>query len=228
MKRELLELNQEDRNIFLEIEKVRQNIIKMNIEFEMIDYGAGDPTSKRTEKTMNNGVKRSTSTKEMCSFGIKQKEAEFIYRLIKTNKPKKILELGTCCGFSSIYMAMASPKSLIYTIEGDKELAKIAGINIKKFNLKNVVQEIGKFKNVLPPFLNSIGEIDFVFIDGHHDKGATIQYFNQIKKNISNDGIMVFDDILWSEPMKLAWSEIIKDKDIKEYEDLTKLGICYM
>jgi len=224
----MIKLNNEDYNIFEEIEKQRENIINKNSILNIIDYGAGSPVDTRTKEEMYIGNKVKTSTSDMCKIGLKNNWAEFMYQLIKTHKPNHILELGTCCGFSSIYMSKANTSSKIFTIEGSEELAKVAQENRDKLNCNNVIQKIGKFQDILIPVLEEIQNVDFAFIDGHHDKDATIEYFNIIKPFLNKNAIIVFDDISWSDGMQEAWQKIIKDKDIIKYEDMKKLGICYL
>jgi len=217
-----------DLKIFEEIEEIRENIKQQNLEVQFLDFGAGDPKEKRDEKTMSKGVQSVRYTKELCQIGLKNEWSQLIYSLVKEHKPNTILELGTCCGFSSIYMSKANKSSTIYTIEGACEVAKIAAKNIQKANCDNIIQKVGKFNDVLQPLLREIKSVDFAFIDGHHDKDATLKYFKDIKPFLSTNAIVVFDDISWSEGMKESWKTIIRDKDIKKYEDLEKLGICYL
>lgn len=220
-------MDKEDLKIFDEIEQVREYIIKENIPLNVIDYGAGNPSSTRTEAEMYQGKLVKTSTGEMCKIGLKKNWAELLYKIIKNNKPNKVLELGTCCGFSSIYMSKASPSSIIYTIEGSHELAETAKENRKKLNCTNVIQKVGKFQDIVGETLEEMKSVDLAFIDGHHDKKATLDYYKKIKPYLNKNAIVIFDDISWSEGMKEAWNEILKDPTITNHEDLKKLGICY-
>jgi len=224
----MIELTKEDYDIFQEIEKRREEIIDLNKTFDFIDYGAGSPDAKLTKDQMYNGVRKKISTKEMCRIGLKGNWVEFLYKMVKKYKPKNILELGTCCGFSSIYMSKANPSAVIYTIEGSKELADIAKENIEKLNCNNIKQIVGRFQDVLSGALEGIGRVDFAFIDGHHDRDATIRYYETIKPYLSHKSIVIFDDISWSDGMKRAWEEIRRDPLIEKYEDLGKLGICFI
>lgn len=228
MKKLLDDISGDDILIFNEIEKIRESIKEKNIKIDFLDFGAGDPNDNRDNSQMSEGVKTTKYTKQLCQIGLKGEWAQLMYTLIKKYKPNNILELGTCCGFSSIYMAKANPSSNIYTIEGACEVANIASNNINQANVTNINQIIGKFDDVLASTLKDIKQIDFAFIDGHRDKDATIRYFGIIKPFLSQNAIVVFDDISWSDGMKECWTEIIKDKDIKSYENLEKLGICYL
>jgi len=221
-------LTQEDFAIFEKIEKIRDDIKQQNLKVEFLDFGAGNPEDNRDIDTMTQGVQTVKYTKELCQIGLKQKWAHLLYSLVKEKKPKVVLELGTCCGFSSIYMAKANEKSKIFTIEGACEVAEIASLNIEKANCNNIYQKSGKFKDVLPSLLPEISPINLAFIDGHHDKEATIEYYDMIKPYLSQNAIVVFDDISWSEGMKDCWDIIIQDADIKKHENLNKLGICYL
>ncbi|WP_417334670.1 O-methyltransferase [Halarcobacter sp.] len=223
-----MQLSKEDLTIFNEIEKIREEIKTERLPIILKDYGAGNPEDNRDEKQMYEGVKKSTNSFDLCSIGLKNEWAQKLYFLVKENKPKRILELGTCCGFSSIYMSKANKNSTIFTVEGDCNIAKLASNNIKKANCSNIKQYIGKFQDILDDVLEEIALIDFAFIDGHHDKDATIKYFNQIKPFLTENAIVVFDDISWSEGMKEAWEIIKKDSSIERVEDLQKLGICYI
>jgi len=222
------DLTVEDYAIFKNIEDVREDIKKQNIPIKVIDYGAGNPKDKRNKIQMYEGVEKITNSFDLCSIGLKDKWAHTMYSLVKKHKPKNILELGTCCGFSSIYMAKAYSDSTIHTIEGDCSVAELASENVRKLNCNNIKQYTGRFQDVLPNLLEEIKVIDLAFIDGHHDKEATIEYFSFVKPFLSKNAIVVFDDISWSEGMIEAWEIIKKDTTVREYKDLKKLGICYM
>jgi len=228
MKNLLQSITVDDKKIFSLIEDQREYIKNKNIPLKIIDYGAGDPNDTRTKQESHKGILKEVTTKQQCAIGLKDDFAKLMYALTKKYKPSNILELGTCCGFSSIYMAKGSPSSNIYTIEGDESVANIAKKNILSLNCKNINQYIGRFQDVLPSLLEEINKFSFVFIDGHHDEEATVNYFNQIKPFLSKSAIIVFDDISWSNGMIKAWDIIKNDKIFNSYDDLGKLGICYL
>ena len=224
-----IDFDKTDYQLFEQIESIREWIVRQDINIDFIDYGAGSPTFNRTDKEMYNGVASKTSTQSLCKIGIKGDFAHYLYALIKKHKPKKILELGTCCGFSSMYMAKACEQfGIVHTIEGSEQIAEIARKNLSKAGSNNVIQYIGRFQDILPDVLNKITKFDFVLIDGHHDKDATIRYFNQIKPYLSSLSIVIFDDIHWSKGMSQAWDLIKSDDAIKNYIDLNKLAVCYL
>lgn len=70
--------------------------------------------------------------------------------------------------------------------------------------------------------------IDFFFNDGHHDRDAVIEYFEQSKPYLANDAVIVFDDIDWSEGMSEAWKEIQRDDVTMVSIDLGGIGVVVL
>ena len=129
-------------------------------------------------------------------------------------------------------MSFFAPNSKIYTIEGSPNIAEIAKENHRFFGLSNVSVFVGRFDIVLPKLLEEISPIDFAFIDGHHDREATLSYFKQILPFMAKGGVMLFDDIAWSEGMSEAWREIVDFgvyKKIQEVgEEPWKMGVLWL
>lgn len=92
-----------------------------------------------------------------------------------------------------------------------------------KFNDIKIV--VGKFSDTLPKLLPKIDKIDFAFIDGHHDKNATIGYFEQILPFMNEGSVIAFDDINYNRNMTRAWDVIKQNKNSK---DDGKIGIIWL
>ena len=104
-------------------------------------------------------------------------------------------------------MAFAKSDATIVSIEGCYQISNIAKKQLKEFGIENTTLETGEFSKVIPTLKQS--NWDLVFFDGHHDKEATLNYFNQLLPTTHNDSVFIFDDIHWSKGMTQAW-EIIK------------------
>ena len=68
---------------------------------------------------------------------------------------------------------------------------------------------------------------DFVYIDGNHNKENTLRYFEILLDNVSNDSILIFDDIYWSSEMTEAWQQIIQHPKITVSIDTFYWGIVF-
>ena len=115
----------------------------------------------------------------------------FLIQILKIKNAKKVLEIGTAIGYSSILMALFTHVD-ITTIERDEKLYKIAEQNINKANLGK------KIKVILADAHDvSINDHDFdlLFIDAA--KASYIDFFEKFSKNISSGGIIVTDNLLF-------------------------------
>lgn len=214
------------KEILEKVEKRRGALQQSDAMLEVVDYGAGKPEDKRTKEQMQAGVRVEVLLKELASIGVKQDKAEIIYNLFKELQPKVILELGTCCGFSSSYMSFFAPLAKIWSIEGAEAVARVAKENHRYFKLENIEVLAGRFDLVLPTLLEKIPKIDFTFIDGHHNREATLAYFKQMLPFMNKGGVMLFDDIAWSEGMQEAWREITNEGFMAK--DYGKMGAIWI
>ena len=88
---------------------------------------------------------------------------------------KKILEIGTLGGYSTIWMARALPADgKLVTIEYDPHHAKTAQSNIARAGLGEMVDlRVGRALGVLPE-LTGEAPFDFVFIDADKPNNAAV------------------------------------------------------
>lgn len=210
------------------IEQKREELKESKALIEVIDYGAGSPNENRSKEQMQQGVISQIPLASLASIGVKKEKAQQIFEIFETLKPKRILELGTCCGFSSAYMGFFVPNAKIYTIEGSPNIAKVAKDSHRVFGLDNIKVLVGRFDEVLPKLLKEIDLIDFAFIDGHHDKNATLAYFQEILPFMAKGSVMLFDDIAWSAGMKEAWREVLAHNKHKRIQDFGWMGALWL
>ena len=119
----------------------------------------------------------------------------FLGFLIRITGAKKVLEIGTFTGYSALMMAASLPEDgKLITCDRDRKSTKIA----KKFWVKSGYDK--KIELKIGPALETIsklkGKFDFVFIDA--DKENYENYLNAILPMLSEKGLVVVDNVLWS------------------------------
>src|SRR3989344_6307004 len=122
-------------------------------------------------------------------FNIPREAGEYLNLLIKINKPRTILEVGTSNGYSTMWLAEPFPETEVITIEIKKDKVKMAGKNFDSSGLHNIKIIHGDALQELPK-INSY--FDFVFLDAI--KKDYLAYLNMIKLN--KGAIIVADNIL--------------------------------
>ena len=124
---------------------------------------------------------------------IKDEGLDLLLSIINLKKPKRILEVGTAVGFSSIMMALNS-KALIDTIERNKVMYQKA---IENVNLLELNQRIRVFYGDAVSFdLNNLeSSYDLIFIDAA--KAQNQVFFEKYSPLLNKDGVIVTDNILF-------------------------------
>lgn len=114
---------------------------------------------------------------------------DFLCTFIKENKIKKILEIGSAIGYSSIKMALLSSDIHVTTIERDNERYEMALKNISDFKLENQIKIIND--DVFNIDLDE--KFDLIFIDGA--KSQYIKFFEKFDKNLKTNGYIISDNL---------------------------------
>lgn len=119
---------------------------------------------------------------------------EKIEEILKEEKPKRILEIGTAVGYSATMFAKYTDENcIIDTIEIDEERAKEAKENIEKIGVADRINiMVGNAVDILPTISQ---EYDIVFIDAA--KGKYPVFLENAIRLIKNDGLILADNILY-------------------------------
>ena len=170
--------------------------------------GSNLSVNKEIEEYINNhSIKLNPIQKEIISYNeslgdikrmqISISQCHFLHLLVKTSKIKKILEIGTFTGLSTLTMSLALPDDgSIVTLDKNQKTNEIAVNFFRKAAQEN------KINTIIKPALESLKDLkdtkqkfDFVFIDA--DKENNKNYYNQSLDLINKDGLIIIDNVLW-------------------------------
>ena len=113
--------------------------------------------------------------------------------LLAMKKPKRILEIGTAVGYSSILMSENIPEgTTITTIENYDKRIPVARENIRRAGKENVINLIEGDALYVLKTLNA--PYDFIFMDAA--KAQYIVILPEILRLLEKDGILVTDNVL--------------------------------
>lgn len=221
----------EEKNWIAKIESLRTALNESTTEIPVYIQKIESTGTSIATQTITKKLIATETLGEVCRRNSKPyRWALLLFKLIRELQPSACLELGTCLGISTAYQAAAlelNNHGSLVTIEANESYAAFAEQNFKKLSLDGRVNVInGQFQNTLDRVLHEQRQLDFVFIDGHHDEYATIDYFKQILPYLSPNAAVIFDDIAWSAGMHRAWQTIQLDSSVKLSVDLFNVGIC--
>lgn len=187
--------------------KLKSNNSKIRIQ----DFGAGS-RKLGSERKINQIYKNSSS---------RGKFGKLLYQLNSYFKFNNVLEFGTSLGIGTMNLHLGNPTSKIISLEACRETHRFTSSQLNQFsNIQLLNQTFDKFLNE-----SQNQKFDFVFIDGHHDGDALLNYLEKLKPLTHSETIFLLDDIRWSQSMFDAWNKIIKDKNYYLTIDLFRMGL---
>jgi predicted O-methyltransferase YrrM len=124
-------------------------------------------------------------------------QGKLLHLLARLQGARRILEIGTLGGYSTIWLARALPEGgRLVTLEVNPEYSKIAQANISRAGLDSVVHlRLGAALDSLPQMAaEGAGAFDFIFIDA--DKKNIPQYFEFARKLSRPGSLIIVDNVV--------------------------------
>ncbi len=201
------------------IEQLRKDLMKSKQAIRVNDLGAGS-------RVFDLPVRRVADIAQTSLMS--RKNANTLFRLARYFQPTHVLELGTSFGISTLYLAKGAETGTVTTIEGCPQTHGIALGHFERMHQSNIVPLLGSFRTRLGEALGTMERLDLAFIDGHHVKDPTLEYFEQCLAKSHNDSVIVLDDIHWSDGMEEAWEDIKRHPRVTVTVDLYDMGIVFL
>lgn len=224
-------LSQESKQISGRIEALRQRVSERGSRKVRVLYSpkpGSSGTAVSDDLRPQHGKELDFSMEQIAKTGKNRRWGLFLHLLATECRAKTVLELGSCIGMSGCYLASASSCETFITVEGSPELAALAQAHIREFKPDAQVVNM-LFDEALDELLPTLSaKIDFLFIDGHHEKIATIHYYQRISPYLSDDAVVVFDDISWSYDMRDAWKILCRREEFAHCADFGAVGVCLL
>lgn len=133
--------------------------------------------------------------------------ANFLSMQVSITKAKKVLEIGTLGGYSTLWLALALPlQGEIVTIEYNQEYASVAYENFRHAKKENMITLlVGDAKEILPTLSPSF---DLIFIDANKEDYAI--YFDHALRLAKKETLIICDNVIRN-------GGVLQKKPKKEY-----------
>ncbi len=124
---------------------------------------------------------------------VRPETAEFLELVCMLKKPLKILEIGTCVGFSALLMANACPELVsLITIDRYPYMIERAKKNFEEFNEKRITLMEGQAADILKELEPGF---DIVFLDAA--KGQYPVFLPDCLRVLNKGGLFIADNVLF-------------------------------
>lgn len=124
-------------------------------------------------------------------------QGKLLYLLARMVGARRMLEIGTLGGYSTIWLARALPgDGRMVTLEGEAGYAQVAAANLAKAGLSSRVEVVvGVASETLPGVIQRADEpFDFVFLDA--DKVSYFDYLTLIMTRVRSGTIILADNVI--------------------------------
>ena len=152
----------------------------------------------RQDPLINELVKETSQLGELSKMHISIEQSQFLEIIVRLIKAKNCLEIGRFTGLSTLSIARGlDSEGKVLTIDNSTEFLDLAKKYWIKANVINKIESIiGDGVEVLQSLLDRQYNFDIVFIDA--DKNNYDNYYELSLKLISNNGLIIIDNMLWN------------------------------
>lgn len=157
-------------------------------------------------------------------------EGQFLHVLVKALRPRRILEVGTFTGYSSLSMALALPaEGRIVCLDISEEFTAIARRYWQEAGVADRIElRLGKGVELMGGLIEERARFDFIFIDANKDDYDS--YYEQSLQlarpgaliaidNTLFDGRVVGQNLEGLADWQLAFTEHVKRLNAKLHQD---------
>ena len=223
---------------FRDIERRREWLLACEDSLDVVDYGsAGSPEGLHVQRRVCDIAKNHLESARV---------GQVLFRIVnflheEEKRPLNILELGTSLGITTAYLASPDSRNKVVTMEGSEAVLRVAQGVWKMLKLENIEWIQGNIDDTLYNIYSvqssdvrvqsseAKGErIDLAFVDANHTYEATMRYADFLLNRLTEKGILVLDDIYYSEQMERAWSELKADPRVTTSMDLFHVGLLFV
>lgn len=192
-----------------------------------VEYHLHGPSDEALTDDVYEGYRREVRVSDFP--GAKPEYGPLLYALARELDPDRVLELGTCLGISGAYIAGGFRNdNRLLTVEGGEPQVGIARETFAELGVSDhTTVRHDRFQDVL--FEGEGPRFGMAFLDGHHNREATLEYFERLYELAEPGAVVVFDDVVgYSEGMDGAWRTIAADPRVELSVTTERYGISVL
>jgi caffeoyl-CoA O-methyltransferase len=151
--------------------------------------------SKKLHPVQKEVIEYNETLGEIKKMQISVTQCHFLELITKISKAKKVLEIGTFTGLSTLSISLGLPEDgTIIALDKNNKTNKVASNFFKK------AKQNKKIKTIIKPALESLKQLkndsfDIIFIDA--DKDNYKNYYDNVIDLVKKDGLIIIDNVLW-------------------------------
>jgi predicted O-methyltransferase YrrM len=176
----------------------------MRVDAASVDFMTQNPTPQDVDAFLDStlvgddavlsAALEASNAAGLPRIAVSVQQGKFLCLLAGAVQARRILEIGTLGGFSSIWLARgAGPEGRVVTLEYEPKHAEVARANLQRAGVADRVQVVvGAALDTLPTVTG--GPFDLVFIDA--DKENYVAYLEWAIKLTRSGSVIVVDNVI--------------------------------
>lgn len=141
-------------------------------------------------------VRESSAEQGLPQIAVSPEEGAFLGLLVRLCKARRILEIGTLAGYSTIWMGRAlPPDGYLVTIEKSAVHAEIARQNFALAGLQGKIRLLVGEASLMLKKAAAFAPYDLIFIDA--DKERLSEYYDWAIRHLPPGGVIAVHNALW-------------------------------
>ncbi|KAJ3771209.1 O-methyltransferase family 3 protein [Lentinula raphanica] len=138
---------------------------------------------------------KNSATNGLPEIAVSTAQGKYLYLQARSIQAKRILEVGTLGGYSTIWLGRSLPADgELITLEINSKHAKVAEENLSNAGLSSRCKVVVGPGHESMTKLPSENKFDLIFIDA--DKPSNLKYFIEAKRLIRKGGVIIVDNVV--------------------------------
>ncbi|MDR2389453.1 MAG: SAM-dependent methyltransferase [Tannerellaceae bacterium] len=183
-------------------------------------------TNSETLAWTHRGGSGSCSVAELAARNaIGAKQGALLFRLTHYFQARHILQIGASAGLSTLYLTSWARGVNCIALEQLPACAAIARRVYETSGCTTVDLRQGDYLQILPPVLEEMGRVDFVFFNTRCEPAAAT-LFKACAACADDPAVFVFEGIKANSPMRQLWREVRAHPKVSVTLDLYCMGVA--
>lgn len=141
-------------------------------------------------------IRDESAEQGLPQIAVSPEEGAFLGLLVRLCKARRVLEIGTLAGYSTIWMARALPADgYLVTIEKSAAHAEIARQNFALAGLQGKIRLLVGQASLMLKKAAAFAPFDLIFIDA--DKERLPEYYEWALRHLPSGGVIAVHNALW-------------------------------
>ncbi len=157
-------------------------------------------------KEIKNYSRGTRETRKPQQVRINATTGRFFSWLASARKDPQVIEIGTAFGVSGMYWLAGIGEGHLYTFDPNPDWTLLARDNLGTVSPRFTLT-VDTFEHAGPGLIGP-ATADIALIDGIHTREVVHQQLEILMPMMKAGGLILFDDIVFSDSMRTCWAEI--------------------